>query len=246
MWPRRKRLTPKAEIVHVDYAKPETVHAALNGVEAVFTATPYALLPEVEVDLVAAAKKAGVKTIVKLSGQGADSNPTSPHGAVEVAVKNSGLAYTFLRPNFFMQNYVESAAATIKDHGAFYEPADDGKSSYIDTRDIASVAVKALTEKAYNGKGYTLNGGEALSRSEVAAEISKVASKPVKYVNVDDAALRKAMAGTPQKLVDLMSVLMGYVRAGYTADTKSDLEAALGRKPITFAQFANDHASAWK
>jgi uncharacterized protein YbjT (DUF2867 family) len=240
-----KAAYPKAEVVAVDFGKPDTLKAAVAGVAAVFTATPYELLPQPELDLVAAAKAAGVATIVKISTDGADQDASSPHGAVEKAISDSGIGATILRPNFFMQNYSSMQAGSIK-QGAFYEPADEGKSSFIDTRDIAAVAVKALTEKGHHGKSYVLTGGEALDRHEVAAAISAAVGKPVKFVNVDDAALRQAMAGAPPKLTELMSVLMGYVRANYTGRISPDVEKLLGRKPTTFAQFARDHAGAWK
>jgi uncharacterized protein YbjT (DUF2867 family) len=145
-----------------------------------------------------------------------------------------------------MQNYATTSAATIRDHGAFYEPADDGKTAFIDTRDIAEIGVKALTEPGHNGKSYALTGAEPLDRHQVAAHISTAIGKPVNFVNVDDAALRKAMAGAPAALVELMSALMGYVRAGYTAGIETDVEKVLGRKPTSFAQFARDHAHVWK
>lgn len=237
---------PQADVVAVDFSKPETLVAAVKGVDAIFTATPYELLPQPELDLVAVAKSAGVKHIVKISTQGADEDETSPHGAVEKSIRESGLSHTMLRPNFFMQNYAVQQAGGIKHQGAFYEPADEGKSSFIDTRDIAAVAVKALTEKGHDGKSYLLTGGEALNRNEVAEAIGAAIGKPVKFVNVDDAALRQAMADAPPKLTELMSMLMGYVRANYTGAVSPDVEKLLGRKPTTFAQFAKDHASAWK
>jgi uncharacterized protein YbjT (DUF2867 family) len=241
-----KATFPKAEVVAVDFNKPDTLNAAVKGAEAVFTATPFELLPQPELDLVSAAAKAGVKHIVKISTEGADQDETSPHGEVEKSIRQSSLTATILRPNFFMQNYSNQQAGSIKESGVFYEPADDGKSSFIDTRDIAAVAVKALTEKGHAGKSYVLTGGEALSRKDVAAAIAAATGKPVKFVNVDDAALRQAMAGAPPKLTELMSLLMGYVRAGYTDKVSPDVEKLLGRKPITFAQFAKDHVALWK
>jgi uncharacterized protein YbjT (DUF2867 family) len=241
-----KTTFPKAEIVAVDFNKPETLKTAVKGVSAIFTATPYELLPQPELDLVVAATAAGVKLIVKISTEGADQDANSPHGAVEKSIRDSSLNATILRPNFFMQNYSNQQAGTIKDSGVLYEPANEGKSSFIDTRDIAAVAVKALTENGHAGKSYVLTGGEALSRHDVAAAISAAIGKPVKFVNVDDAALRQAMAGAPPKLTELMSLLMGYVRANYTGSISPDVEKLLGRKPTSFAQFAKDHADAWK
>jgi uncharacterized protein YbjT (DUF2867 family) len=145
-----------------------------------------------------------------------------------------------------MQNYTQSPAATIRDHGAFYEPAADGASSFIDARDIAAVAVKALTEEGHNRKAYTLTGGEALTRQQLADTLTAAIGKPVKYVAVDDAALRSAMAAAPKPLTELMSVLFGLVRVGHTAGVSPDVEKVLGRKPTTFASFARDYAAAWK
>jgi uncharacterized protein YbjT (DUF2867 family) len=241
---RAKARFPNAEIVAFDFSKPDTLKAAMKGVSAVFTAAPFELLPQAEFDVLAAAKAAGVATIVKMSALGADS--ANPHSMVEEAIKASGLAYTFLKPTFLMQNYTTISAATIKDHGAFYEPADEGKTSFIDARDIAAIAVKAMTEAGHHGKAYALTGAEALDRKAVAAHISVAIGKPVTFVNVDDAALRASMAGAPTQMVELMSALMGYVRAGYLGGIETDVENVLGRKPTSFAQFAKDHAEVWK
>lgn len=236
---------PVARIVELDVSRPETVAAAMRGISALFTALPFELLPAGELALINAAKAAGVRRIVKLSAMGVESNPASPHTIVEAALAASGLEWTVLRPNFFMQNYATMMADSVR-AGAIYEPADEGRTSYVDTRDIAAVAVKALTEAGHHGKAYTLTGGEALSRSDLAQQLSLVTGYPVAYVPVDDAALRGAMAGAHPDVVELMVAIYGYVRAGWTAAVSPDVEAVLGRKPITFASFARDHAAAWK
>ena len=150
-----------------------------------------------------------------------------------------------LRPTFFAQNYSTAAAAQVKS-GAFYEPAGNGATAFVDTRDIADVAVLALTQPGHNGKAYTLTGPVALTRAEVAAELSKAIGKTVKYVEVDDAALRGAMAGAPPALIELMSVLFGYVRQGYTAGVSEDVAKVTGRPARNFAAFAADHVAVWK
>jgi uncharacterized protein YbjT (DUF2867 family) len=150
-----------------------------------------------------------------------------------------------LRPTFFMQNYSTMSAASIR-AGAFYEPAADGATSFIDARDIADVAVLALTEPGHEGKAYALTGPAALTRAQVAAALSKASGHEVKYVPVDDAALRSSMAGAPVSLIELMSVLFSLVRQGLTAAVSSDVEKALGRPPRDFAAFAADHAQAWR
>lgn len=235
-----------ATVVRFDYSDPGSVASALAGVDAVFTSAPYELLPRAELDLIAAAKAAGVRKVVKLSAKGVEADPANPHSVVEAGLRSSGLAWTIVRPTFFMQNYATLSAGSIRDQGAIYEPAGDGRSAFIDTRDIAAVVVKALTEPGHEGRAYDLTGPEALDRTTVAALIAKAAGKPVRYVAVDDAALRQAMAGAPQALTELMSGLFSAVRAGHTAATTRTVEDLLGRPAITFETFANDHAQAWR
>jgi uncharacterized protein YbjT (DUF2867 family) len=168
------------------------------------------------------------------------------HGPAEQAVKASGLEHTFLRPTFFMQNYSTALAPSIKSSRVFHEAAGAGKTSFVDARDIAAVAVRALTEAGHNGKSYTLTGGQAIDRNEVAKLIGKAIGAPVEYVAIDDKALRQALAGAPEKTLELYSAIYGWVRDGATEAVSPDVEQVLGRKPITFADFARDNASIWR
>lgn len=236
---------PDADIVELDLGKPETIAAAMNGVSAVFSATPYHLLPAGEEALIAGAKAAGVTRFVKLSALGVESNPASPHTLAEKTLAASGLSWTIVRPTFFMQNYSTQSAGSVKS-GAIYEPAGQGATSFVDTRDIADVAVAALTQSGHEGKAYALTGPAALTRAQVAEILSDASGHPVAYVEVDDAALRGAMAGAPPSLVELMSALFGYVRAGYTAAVTSDVSLVTGKPARDFASFARDHAAIWK
>ncbi|MDJ0684484.1 MAG: SDR family oxidoreductase [Alphaproteobacteria bacterium] len=237
---------PGAVFVKFDYADPETFAAALAGVDAIYSAAPFETLPASEEALIAAAKLAGVKKIVKLSALGVDQDPTSPHRVSEIAIENSGLDWTILRPTFFMQNYSTTSAATINGANTIFEPAEDGASAFVDARDIADVAAAALTDALHNGKVYALTGPETLTRAEVAEKLSTVTGRSIGYVSIDDAALRDAMAGAPQPLIELLSMLFGLVRAGHTAFVTDGVQEALGRPPRSFDTYAKDHASVWK
>jgi uncharacterized protein YbjT (DUF2867 family) len=240
-----KEQFPGAEIVALDVTQPASLASALNGVSAAFAAFPYELQPAADQALIAAAKTAGVKRVVKLSAMGVDANPSSPHMIAEKSLAESRLAWTVLRPNFFMQNYATLSVGQVRS-GAIYEPAAEGASSFVDTRDIAEVAVATLTEEGHNEKIYTLTGPAALTRAEVAATLSRAIGKKVAYVAVDDAALRSAMAAAPSSLVELMSVLYGYVRQGYTAAVTSDIAKVTGKPARDFASFSADYAASWK
>jgi uncharacterized protein YbjT (DUF2867 family) len=136
----------EVQVVQLDYNKPDTLSAALIGVDKLFLLTPFqSNMVDLTSNLVNEAKKAGVKYIVKQSVLGADSEPAiTPsrlHRQAEKIIEESGIPFTFLRPNFFMQNFVTLYSHFIKTQGAFYVPAGDAKASFVDVRDIAAVAV---------------------------------------------------------------------------------------------------------
>ena len=169
----------RVEIVELDYAKPETVADALSKVDNLYLQTlPIPDVTDICSNLVKEAKKNNVKYIVKLSAMGADSDPRSTilrlHGEEEKIIADSGIAYTFLRPPAFMQNFVTQFGHTIRTQNAFYVPAGDAKMSFVDARDIAAIAVGMLTNNSNGGsqqhhnKAYDITGQDALSYRQVA------------------------------------------------------------------------------
>ena len=140
------------DAVILDYNRPESLRAAFQGCDQLFLLGPNVLnQSDLERNAVEAAKAAGVRHIVKQSVMGADEESYSlskVHRPVEKAMESSGLAWTFLRPNSFMQNVTTFMGESIKAEGAFYSASGDAKISHVDVRDIAAVAVKSLTEWA--------------------------------------------------------------------------------------------------
>ena len=137
------------EAVTIDYNHPATLRAAFQGCDTLFLLGPNALnQTELELNAVDAARAAGVRHIVKQSVMGAAEEAYSLaniHRPVEKAIERSGMAWTFLRPNSFMQNAVTFMAPTIRAESAFYSASGQARISHIDVRDIAAVAVAALT-----------------------------------------------------------------------------------------------------
>jgi uncharacterized protein YbjT (DUF2867 family) len=240
-------------LAEFDTDKPETVQAAFDGVDKVFFLTPLAPnMVELSARLVDVAKKAGVKHIVKSSGMGAEVEPgitlTRWHREAEKVIEASGIAFTFVRPNGFMQNYANFSGSTIKNQNAFYLPGGDSKVSYIDTRDIASVTVAALTQDGHEGKGYEITGSEAISNQEIAKIISQVVNRKINYVDVSEEAARTEMkqSGMPEALVEVTMELYGIYKAGYASEVTTTVEQVTGKKPISFEQFAHDYAEVFK
>jgi uncharacterized protein YbjT (DUF2867 family) len=245
------------QVLELDYNKPDTISAALRGVDKLFLLTPFqSNMVDLTSNLVNEAKKAGVKYIVKQSVLGADDaeqaiTPSRLHRQAEKVIEESGIPFTFLRPNFFMQNFVTFYSNFIKTQGAFYVPAGDSKASFVDVRDIAAVAVQALSksgESKHIGKAYDITGAEALSYGEAAEILSKELAKKVNYVNISDEDARKGMKdmGADEWTINSMIELFGITRAGYLSEISPAVEQVTDNKPTTFSQFARDYASAFK
>jgi uncharacterized protein YbjT (DUF2867 family) len=132
----------------------------------------------------------------------------------------------------------------------WYAASSDAAQSLIDVRDIAAVAAQILLNPAaHTGKAYTLTGGESLTDSQRVAILSTALGKPVGFtpISVEQAANTMTTDwGMPAVMVDWMSSLNQIVSAGYAAGISPDVQTLLGRAPITFQQFAKDHATQWQ
>lgn len=239
---------PQVELVEIDFSRPETIQAAMTGVEKLLLITPFS---ETQVEmakcLVDQAKKCGVKHIVKLSALGADAEPGIQlgrwHREVEKIIEESGIPYTHLRPASFMQNFSKFYAANIQEDDAIFLPLSDGKVSYIDVRDIAEVAKNVLMTDQYYNQAISLTGPEAISVSQVAQQLSHVTGRNINYQNITENEAREAMLSNhvPENLVDAMMELHGICKAGYSADVTDDVEKITGKKARDFHQFAHDY-----
>ena len=239
------------ETVAGDLRQPETLPETLQEIEKVFVVTP--LVPDqvqMRADLIAAAKTAGVKHIVMSTGIGAA--PDAPveigrwHGENQQQAQESGMAWTFVQPGFFMQNLLMYAEA-IRDKGEFYLPLEDGKVSWVDARDIAAVAAKALTEPGHENQAYPVSGPEALSGAELGAILTEIAGHAVNYIPISLDQAKQAMVGMgmPDALADAMNELYALAPAGHLGHVVDTVEKVTGRPARSFRQFAQDHAKAF-
>ena len=238
------------EVATVDFNQPETLKAALQGVDRVFLVGPpsaqLALLEQKAVDVV---RHAGIKQLVKLSAMG-DRAATFPrqHAESEDYIRSTGIPYTFLRPNGFMQNLVNYNAGTINTQNAFYGSEGDGKVSHIDIRDIAAVAAKVLTEDGHISEAYTLTGPEALSNAQIAEKLSDLVGREISFVNLPPEQLKQALlsAGIPDWSADALIDLQRLYREGGAATVTQEVERLLGRKPTSYGRFLSDYRSAFE
>ncbi|HXI12695.1 MAG TPA: SDR family oxidoreductase [Thermoanaerobaculia bacterium] len=237
------------DAVAIDFAEPGSLRASLEGVDKLFLLSP--TTPEGESNAVKAARAAGVQQIVKLSvfkAAGEGFSFAKAHRLVEKEIEASGIRYTFLRPNGFMQNVSNFYGPSIRSEGAFYLPSKGARVSHIDVRDIASVAVRTLTEPGHEGKAYDLTGPEALTYGEIAEKLSKATGKTIRFVEIPDDAMRTAMIGmgTPGPYVEALIDLMHFYANDEASAVSSAVRDLTGKAPRSFDDFARDHVESFR
>ena len=236
-----------------DLSRPETLTTAFQGVKTLFLNTSYYEgMVALQLNAIAAARAAGLTHVVKVSAFGASDHSRAPigrwHHQVEKELQESGLDWTILRPHHFMQNLLAQAAYIIKE-GAVYSASGDGKIPYIDFRDIAAVAFVTLTQPGHVGKKYVLTGSEAISYRQAAEIIGAAIGKPLRFVDEspEEARARRVREGMPPAVIESALAIAAYQRAGGKTVTITTTVADLtGRPPRTVAEFAREHAAAFR
>ncbi len=246
-----QHLASNVEVVEFDLRRSETFAPALAGADRVFLiARPGDPRPhDTAIPFIDEAKKDGVRLIVNLTAIGVERVDDFPLRLVEKYLEASGIAWTHLRPNWFMQNFsTGSMLADIRATGALHLAAGDAKVSFIDVRDIAAVAAAALTQAGHENKAYTLTGGESLDHHQAMSIVSQAAGKTIRYVSLgeDEASQMLAAIGWPAVSIERMMMMFRIVRAGYCAPVSPDVENVLSREPITFEQYTEENADVWR
>ena len=229
-----------ADVAVGDLNDPGSLDDAMRGIERMYLVQPPG--PDQvahEVNAISAAERAGAYAVVKLGAQGQDPQSAvrfhRTHAEVTEHLQQSSLRWTILQPSGFLQNYLGQAQA-VQD-GRLVSPRPDAKVAHVDARDIGAVAARALAEEGHENCTYVLTGPAAVSDADIAEQLG------VELVAVSPEDARGAMlgAGYPQWHVDGVLELDDYYRSGAASATTPDIEALLGRKGRSIADFTGDH-----
>jgi len=239
--------------VIADFSKKDTLPPALEGINAVYlVCSPIPQLIELEWNMIDACLAAGVGHIVLNSAMGArewrKSFP-SWHRRVEDKLKSTKISFTILRPNSFHQNVLTYFAPSIRTQGVFHSSMGNAAVSFLDVRDIAVVAAKALAGGEHSGQTYELNGPEALTYSDVAEKIAEHSGRDVQYVDIPAEKQRQAMLDQdmmPEWQADALLDLHAYYIKGKGCKIDGLLEQLIGRPSITMDQFLAEFAAAFR
>jgi uncharacterized protein YbjT (DUF2867 family) len=241
-------LGPGVEIAAGDLDQPETIEAALKGVQRIFLVTSGT---QQDAHVIQAARRGGVEHVVKLSTlEAADDSMAGHvrwHREREELIRASGLAWTFLRPTMFMTTALDWAA-TIKAQGVVYFPGGAGKVPPVDPWDVAAVAACALTGSGHAGGAYALTGPEALSIGEMTRILGEVLGRPLRYVDVpeSDFAAQLRELGLPDYVVEGLIGVFSAIRAGKLAHVTDSVGRVTGRPARTFGFWCREHRSAFQ
>jgi uncharacterized protein YbjT (DUF2867 family) len=243
---------PHVEIAVGDMAVPETLAGPLRGVDrAMLISSSVPTMLEVQSSFIAAAAKAGVRHVVKLSGIMPEIDSAfrfaRMHGEIEKRLEASGMAFTHLRAGEFMPSYFRQVPSILA-KGAIFLPMENATIASIDVGDLAEIAALVLTGDGHEGKIYPLTGSEALTMTEIAAKLSAVTGKTIRYVNVPPEEAKKAQlaAGAPPYFADTIAELYAERRNGKESRVYPDAGRMLGRPPTTFATFAARNAAIFR
>ncbi|WP_397546501.1 SDR family oxidoreductase [Rhodothermus marinus] len=227
-----------------DFARPDELARALEGVERLLLVSTDDLHPGARVRLhrqaIEAARKAGVRYVAYTSATRADTNPVNfmrDHAETEAALRESGLAWTFLRNNLYAETLLMVAPVALQT-GVLQLPAGDGRVGFVAREDCARIAVAVLLDPAHEGKIYEVTGPEALGYAEAAAILSELSGRPVRYEPVSPEAYRQAMAaaGLPDFVIDAMTSMYQGVAQGVFDLVSSAVQDVTGRAPQTVRQ----------
>jgi uncharacterized protein YbjT (DUF2867 family) len=243
-----------AELTVGNFDHPSTLDAALVGIERSLLLSPVdARLIERESRFVERATKAGLPHLVKFSAIGAHPGASftfgRQHGAAERLIMDSGLPFTFVQPNFFMQNLLWSAE-TIKTRGELVSSLGAARASYVDARDIAAVIAATLSDPIdrHAGRIHLVTGPAAVTYDEIAQTVSHAVGRTVRYVDLTDDQMRAGLLAAGQSAWQATALveLNTYARQGHASVVTDTVERVTGRPARPLEQWIRDHAASFR
>ena len=236
------------EIVTGDFGRPDTLDAAMRGIDTVLLVSP--AVPAQEIAVIDSAVRQGVTHVIKVTSKASADSPVDRRrgqAQIEAHLQTTGLAYTLLRSNAYMQNLL-ALAPVIKQTNGFLMSAGDGQVGMIDARDVAATAAAIATgPKEHAGQTYWLTGPGLITYTDIAEELSAALGHPVEYRQISPAEHRAAMiqAGTPEAVATSNAQAFGLIAEGDAAWLSDDVKSITGTAPRPLHTFIADHVQAF-
>lgn len=244
------RFTKTSEDVVIgDFADPASLEAALSDIERVFLASfDRPDMPVLQKNLLDAAQRQGVRHIVRVSTIGVDDprfgQIMANHRKGEQQLEASGLTFTHLRPSWVLQNFLPTSAFTPVRDGKISLPAGNAGVGFVDARDVAAVAIAALTEPGHENRAYTLTGPEAATHAQLANALSQATGQQIVYEDLPpEEYIRTVTAvGWSAESIESIDRLFADMRTGGAALVSDDVRQVTGRRALSIFDFARDYS----
>ena len=246
--PATVKVPPGVELAYGDCDDAGSLAAAFDGTDRAFLmsaqAPGSAEYPSHDLRLIDAARRAGVRHVVKLSvysGGDGDDAIGAWHREAEAAVIDSGIEWTLLRPGRFMSNALQWAPM-IQHGDTVHVPFASRAAASIDPADIAAVALVALTTEGHRNIAYQLSGPEVLTPAEELAILAEVLGRPLRLIEPPIDTVKSAMraAGTPAHVI---GAIVARAQGSEGTDVLPTVAQIIGRPPTTFRQWATTYAA---
>lgn len=248
----RSLLGEAVELAVGDFDAAPTLRDALDGAGVLVLSAPDGPGKVAqETHAIDAAVAAGVRRIVKVSTVGAAAGSPAPffdaHGRIEDHLHASGVAATAVQGSFYMSNVLASADQ-VRDTGRLFAPAEGARIAIVDPRDVGTAVAAVAANGGHDGETLLVTGPAAITFGDIAAALGEASGREVTFVPVPDEAAREGMlaAGMPRWLADALVLAFVQLRAGAAAEVTDTFERLTGRSPHTFADWAREHAGAFR
>ena len=242
-----KRYGDEYDFVRLDFAVAETFAPALQGIDQIFLMYP----PGEKLlfaEFLEEAKRMDVRHITYLSVKDTQFLPFIHHFKNEKLLKKLGIPYTFIRAGYFMQNLNDFLCEEIKERGRIFVPAGNGKTSFVDVRDLAEVASLTLQDpQLHRNKAYTITGDETLDFSQVAEKMTVILGQPISYTNPSAKSFKQYMLsrGKDKGFINVVIGIHFPTKLGLAKGITSDFKKLTGRKPINIDKYIQDYRGFW-
>lgn len=240
----------ESDQVHLNLQTKAGLDTAFVGIDKAFFLSPpgYVNQHELLIPLIDEARKQSLKKVVLMTAMGANAVDSTPFRQAEIHLEKSGLTYNIIRPNWFMQNFNSFWLHGILHDAKVALPVGDAKASFINARDIASVAAVLLDDDVrFQNQDFDLTGATAISHAQAASVISNAIDKSIKFEDITPQAMRETLlgAGLPADYTEFLLMILDYLKQGAAERVTDAVQTITGKAPIAFEAYARDYRNAW-
>lgn len=231
-----------------DYNNYESLVAAFRGIDKLYfiSGSDFNDRSQQHKNVVNAAKETRVKHVIYTSFLRKDESSASPisfvvadHIDTEIWLKESGMKYTILKHNLYMDMLPIFMGEKVLETGTIYQPAGEGKAAFTLREDMAEVAAHILTTEGHENKEYDITTDKAYSYNDIAAIISNITGKTIRYTSPSVEEFNKTMteAGVPEEYIALFAGFSQAISQGEIDKTNSVIEELIGRKATSVEEY---------